>query len=227
METLLEFSGATAYVGVGLLAMAESGLFVGLLVPGETAMILAGVLVARGHAELGWMVIAASAGAIIGDSISYEVGRRFGPRLATTRLGRRVGDQNWCQARDYVGARGGRAVFFGRFLGVLRALVPAVAGWAGMRYRAFLTFNIAGGLIWSTGTILLGVLAGRSWQLVETWVGRISLVGAGLVIAVLFFLVARWSRVQRRGDRAPPGEASSESLCRSRAAGRPLGESNH
>jgi len=227
MESVLEFTGVAAYIAVGLLAMAESGLFVGLFVPGETAMILGGVLVSRGHAELGWMVIAASVGAVIGDSISYELGRRFGHRLVATRLGRRVGEPNWSRAREYVGRRGGRAVFFGRFLGVLRALVPAVAGWAGMRYGSFLTFNIAGGLIWASGTILLGVLAGRSWQLVETWVGRIGLVGACLVIAVVIFLIARWIRAQGRGDRAPPGETPNESLSRSGADGQPLAKSDH
>src|ERR671918_2501082 len=99
MESLLEFTGAAAYVGLGLLAMAESGLFVGLFVPGETALILGGVLVSRGQAGLGWMIMAACLGAVAGDSISYEVGRRFGPRLSTTRLGVRVGKENWQRAR--------------------------------------------------------------------------------------------------------------------------------
>ena len=198
MESVLEFTGVAAYIAVGLLAMAESGLFVGLFVPGETAMIFGGVLVSRGHAELGWMIIAASVGAVIGDSISYELGRRFGQRLGATRLGRRVGEPNWSRAREYVGRRGGRAVFFGRFLGVLRALVPAVAGWAGMRYGSFLTFNIAGGLIWASSTILLGVAAGSSWHLVEAWVGRIGLLGAGLVTAAVFVLATRWMKRQQR-----------------------------
>ena len=209
MESLLEFSGLAAYIGVGLLAMAESGLFVGILVPGETAMILGGVLVSQGHAELGWMLVAASAGAITGDSISYELGRRFGPRLTTTRLGRRIGAENWERARRYTRARGGRAVFFGRFVGVLRALVPAVAGWAGMRYRSFLSFNVAGGIVWATGTLLLGVVAGRSWHVVERWVGRTSLIAAAVVLLAVIALVARWTRSQHRKSREPPKAADA------------------
>jgi len=144
------------------------------------------------------MVIAASVGAVIGDSISYELGRRFGQRLGATRLGRRVGEPNWSRAREYVGRRGGRAVFFGRFLGVLRALVPAVAGWAGMRYRSFLTFNVAGGLLWATGTILLGVAAGSSWHIVEAWVGRAGWLGTGLVAAAVLVVATRLIKRQQR-----------------------------
>jgi membrane protein DedA with SNARE-associated domain len=212
MESILEFTGAAVYVGIGLLALAESGLFIGLLVPGETAMILGGVLVSRGQGEIGWILLAACLGAVAGDSISYELGRRFGPRLVSTRIGRRVGEPNWQRAREYVKSRAGRAVFFGRFVGVLRALVPAVAGWAGMKYRSFLTFNVAGGLVWATGTILLGVLAGHSWQIVERWVGRASLATAALVFGLVLLLILKWIRSQRRGD-GNTNESAAFEIC--------------
>lgn len=203
MESLLEFTGVAAYVLVGLLAMAESGFFVGVVVPGETAMILGGVLVSQGHADLGWMLAAASLGGVVGDSISYEIGRRFGPRLMTTRLGRRVGEERWDRARDYVKARGGRAVFFGRFVGVLRALVPAMAGWAAMPYRSFLGFNVAGGVIWATGSIMIGVVAGRSWELVEAWVGQASVIVAiGVVVGLVFVFTFKRVRSERQPLRA-------------------------
>jgi len=209
MESLLDLAGASAYVLVGLLAAAESGLFVGLLVPGETAMILAGVLAAQGRAEVGWLFLAACLGAVIGDAISFEIGRRYGARLTHTRLGRRVGDARWCRARDYVQTRGGRAVFFGRFVGVLRALVPAVAGWAGMPIRSFLIFNIAGGALWAGGCIMAGVAAGRSWRVVERWVGLGSLAVAAAVIALLAGVLIAKSRADRK-SRAPPAATSEE-----------------
>jgi len=185
MELLVQFTGVVLIVVIGLMAMAESGLFVGLVVPGETVMLLGGALAWQGRASLLWVIVAACLGGIVGDSVSYEVGRRFGPRLISTRLGRRVGDERWRRARHYVRTRGGRAIFFGRFVGVFRALVPAVAGWARVPYGSFLLFNIAGGLIWGTGIILLGAAAGESWRLVERWVGLGGLILAAALTAVL------------------------------------------
>jgi len=199
VESLLDFAGAGAYSLVGFLAMAESGLFVGLVIPGETAMILAGVLVFQGRVDLGWILLVACAGAVAGDAISFEIGRRYGARLAQTNLGRRVSAAQWRRARNYVRARGGRAVFFGRFVGVLRALVPAVAGWAGMPIRSFLVFNVAGGVLWAGGTILMGVAAGGSWRAIERWIGIGSMTaGAGVALAVVVVIGCILVRGRRR-----------------------------
>lgn len=158
-------------------------------------MLLGGVLVYQGRASLGIMLVAGCAGAIIGDSIGYEIGRKFGHKLRNGRLGRKVGRQRWDHALEYVKRRGGRAVFFGRFVGVLRALVPAVAGSAGMPYRSFLLFNVAGGIIWASGFILLGLAAGGSYALVERWAGRASLLLLLiLAVALAIGVAARWVR---------------------------------
>jgi membrane protein DedA with SNARE-associated domain/membrane-associated phospholipid phosphatase len=205
MTTLLELTSPWAYVVVAGLAAAEASAFVGLFIPGEAAMLLGGVLVFQGRVALGWMLLAGCLGAIAGDSIGFEIGRHFGSRLERTRLGRRIGQHRWDRARDYVRRRGGRAVFFGRFVGVLRALVPAVAGTAGIPYKTFLAFNVAGGVIWASGFILLGVAAGNSYRIVEAWAGRASLVLLVLVaLALLIGFGARWVQqhenelVQRR-----------------------------
>jgi undecaprenyl-diphosphatase len=193
MHALLGLASPWAYIVVGLLAAAEAAAFVGLFIPGEAAMLLGGVLVYQGRVELAPMLIAGCVGAMVGDSIGYEIGRRWGPRLERSRLGQRVGEKRWERAREYVRSRGGRAVFFGRFVGVLRALVPAIAGSAGVPYGTFLIFNVAGGILWATSFILLGVVAGGSWHVVEAWAGRASL--ALLVLIVLAAAVvaaARW-----------------------------------
>jgi len=195
IDFLLRLADPWAYVLIGVLAAAEAAAFVGLFIPGEAAMLLGGVIVSQGRAGLGWMLLAASAGAVIGDSIGYEIGRHFGSRLQTTRLGRRIGEKRWQRAHDHVRKRGGRAVFFGRFVGVLRALVPAIAGSAGIPYTRFFVFNAAGGIIWACGLVLLGAVAGSSYQVVERWAGRATAVLAGIVIlAVALSLAARWIR---------------------------------
>jgi membrane protein DedA with SNARE-associated domain/membrane-associated phospholipid phosphatase len=194
VDWLLSLAYPWAYVTVAVLAAAEAAAFAGLVIPGETAMLLGGVLVFQGRADLAPMLAAGCLGALAGDSIGYEIGRRFEARVRDSRLGRRVGAERWDRAEDYVRRRGGKAVFFGRFVGVLRALVPAMAGMARMPYRTFLVYNAAGGILWATGFILLGVAAGGSWHLVERWAGRAALLLLALLAgAVVAFLGARYA----------------------------------
>ncbi len=163
------------------LTLAEAAAFVGLLIPGETALLVAGVLANRGELSLTWVIVCATAGAIIGDSIGYEIGRHLGPRMRSSRLGRKVGAERWTKAHDFVHARGGKAIFLGRFVGLLRALVPAVAGDARMHYRTFLVWNVAGALVAQPALILAGYAAGSSYHRVEKYLGRGSLVLAAVV----------------------------------------------
>ncbi len=200
LHSILNLSSPWAYLIIGTLVALEASAFIGLFVPGEIAMLYGGVLVFEGAAELSWMIFAGALGAIIGDSIGYEIGRRFGRSLEASRLGRWVGQERWERSRVYIRKRGGRAVFLGRFVGVLRALVPAVAGDAGIRYRTFLFFNVAGGVTWVVAFVLLGAAAGGSYRAVEEYAGRASLVLAGLLVtAVVIGMVARWVQNNQQG----------------------------
>jgi membrane protein DedA with SNARE-associated domain/membrane-associated phospholipid phosphatase len=174
--------------------MAESGLFVGLVLPGEAAMLVGGLLVFQGRADLELMLAVGCTAAVAGDSLSYWIGRLAGPRLERTRLGKKIGDERWQRARRYVNEKGGRAVFFGRFVGVLRALVPALAGSARLPFRKFLPYSAAGAVMWVTALVVLGSVAGRSWRLIDRWAGRASLVA--LVVLALtgtIVLSAKWA----------------------------------
>jgi membrane protein DedA with SNARE-associated domain/membrane-associated phospholipid phosphatase len=193
LDSAASLASPWAYVVLGLLAAAESAAFVGLAIPGETAMLLGGVLASRGRVSLGVMMAAGAIGAVVGDSIGYEIGRVAGRPLKDSRLGRRVGQARWDKAEAYLRAKGGRAVFLARFVGVLRALVPALAGMSGMPYRTFLPWNLAGGIIWAPGFVLLGYLAGGSYQRVERIAGRASLLLLLLlVLAAAVVGAARW-----------------------------------
>jgi membrane protein DedA with SNARE-associated domain/membrane-associated phospholipid phosphatase len=194
MHTVLELSHPWGYVAVGLFAMAESGLFVGLVLPGEAAMLIGGLLVYEGRADLALMIAAGCSGAIAGDSLSYWIGRLAGPRLERSRLGQKIGERRWRRARHFFSEKGGRAVFFGRFVGVLRALLPAIAGSAGLPFRRFIPYSVAGAVAWVATFVALGSVAGGSWRLIDRWAGRASLV-ALLLLAVGGFIVlaARWA----------------------------------
>jgi membrane protein DedA with SNARE-associated domain/membrane-associated phospholipid phosphatase len=185
LHGIADLASPWGYIIIGCLATGESAAFIGLAFPGETAMLLGGFLANQGNAKLGVMIVVAAAGAIIGDSIGYEIGRHLGPSLRRSRLGRRVGEPRWKRGEDYLRAKGGRAVFFGRWVGVLRALVPTLAGMARMRYRTFLPWNAAGGILWASAFVVLGYVAGNSYDRIGRIAGR-----AGLLLLILFVLAA-------------------------------------
>src|SRR5919204_6100457 len=189
LDTAAQLASPWAYIVLALLAAAESAAFVGLAVPGETAMLLGGFLGYQHRVSLPVMMAAGIIGAVVGDSLGYQIGRLFGEPLKHSRLGRRVGPDRWAKGEAYLRERGGKAVFLGRFVGLLRALVPALAGMSRMPYRTFLPWNLAGGIIWAPGFVFLGYLAGSPWRRVERGAGRARLLLL-LVVVVIGALVA-------------------------------------
>jgi membrane-associated protein len=161
------------------------------------------LLVAGFAAHEGWialwpMVVVAVGSAALGDSVGYEVGRRLGPALRSSRLGRRVGESRWRRTDTFLLRYGGRAVLLGRFTAVLRALIPGMAGMARMPYlRTFLPWNLAGAAIWGTGCVLLGY--GFSASL--TAVGRDLTYGPIALIAVAVAVLILPSVRKRHPDR--------------------------
>ena len=193
LDSLGSLAGPIAYLVVAALAALEASALVGLFIPGELALLTGGYIAHQGNANLGVMMGVAATGAIAGDSLGYEIGRRFGPALQRSRLGRKVGAERWDRAEAYLEAKGGRAIFAGRFIGVLRALVPAVAGATRMPYRQFLAWNALGAVIWAPGTVFVGYLAGSSYKRVEHYAGPAGLVLLGAAAAVTaVVLTARW-----------------------------------
>ena len=198
VDPILNLHGPPAYALVGALVFSEAALFVGFVLPGETAALLGGVLAHRQQVSLAGMAAVAVAAAIIGDSVGYEVGRHFGTRLVGTRLFARR-QQGLVRAQQTLRAMGGRAVFLARFTAFLRAVMPGLlAGTARMPYRRFLAFNAAGGLIWAVGFTLLGYLAGASYQKVEKIAGRASAALLAILILALLIVLIRRRRPHER-----------------------------
>ena len=170
----------------GLLVFAEDAIFIGFVIPGETAAVLAGVGAGLGHVALPLSLAVVVLAAIVGDSVGYEVGRRFfGPRVLTgpllARHRRRIE-----RAQAFLRRRGGIAVFLGRFTAFFRAMMPALAGASRMPYRKFLAWNAVGGLVWGTIFVVVGYAAGASYHQVEKQVGRGIAIGlAAVVVAAL------------------------------------------
>ena len=193
MDFLFDLAGPVAILLVFAFAVAEGGLLIGLFLPGEAPLIIAGVLAYQGRVSFVVVLVAACLGAVVGDSLGYWIGRRYGRRLEVTKVGRKVGRERWERSRTYVRERGGKAVFIGRFVSIFRTLAPPVAGSAHMPYRRFLAWNVPAALIFASGLVLAGYLAGSSWHLLEGYLGQASLVILiVLVVLVVFVIAARW-----------------------------------
>jgi membrane protein DedA with SNARE-associated domain len=192
---VLSLSGVLAYAVIGGLVFAEAALFVGFVLPGETAALLGGVLASTGHLALGLVLVVVVVAAVVGDSVGFEVGRAFGPRLLEVRPLRRH-RARLETAQAYLRTRGGRAVVLGRWTAFLRAVMPALAGASRMPYPRFLAFNAFGGVVWGVGVTLAGYFAGTSYQLVAT---RLSEGGAILGALVVLAALWAWHRHRRAG----------------------------
>jgi membrane-associated protein len=201
LDSLLDVPPVLAYVLVTCLVFGEDALFVGFVLPGEMAAVLGGVIASRGNAALWLMMLLVVLAAIAGDSVGYEVGKYAGPRLLDVRVFRNKRSELEA-AQNLLRRRGSTAVFLGRFIAFFRAVVPALAGAARMPYRRFLTFNAAGGIVWGSGFVLLGYLAGNSYEAVAKAAGRDIAVAIG-VLGLLSIIAwhVRKSRGTRRAGR--------------------------
>lgn len=193
VDRVLGLPGWLVLLVTGLVVFVEDAVFVGFVVPGETVALLAGAAAKLGHVSLTGVLVVVVVAAIVGDSVGYEVGRHFGPRILDLPiLARRR--ERLDRARDFLARRGGSAVFLGRWVAFFRAVMPALAGTARMPYGRFLAFNAAGGLAWGVTVVLLGYAAGASYAQVEKYVGRDA---ALVVVAVVVIALVVW-RIRRR-----------------------------
>jgi membrane protein DedA with SNARE-associated domain len=196
---------AYGYLAVFIFVGVES---LGIPVPGETMLVTAAIYAGTtGRLSIFWVIVASSAGAIVGDNIGYAIGRTGGYRLLK-RYGRYIRlEENRLRLGQYLFRKHGpKVVFFGRFVSVLRIFAAFLAGVNRMNWRLFLIFNAAGGIIWSTiygvGAFLLGK------QLLQLS-GRVDLVlaivGVAVIVTVIIFLRRNEARLQREADKAMPG----------------------
>lgn len=187
------------YVLVALIVFAEDALFVGFVLPGETAAILGGVSAKFGHTTVAWMVLLVCLAAIIGDTVGYEVGKHLGARLLESeRMAKHSGRID--SARDLLRRRGGSAVFLGRWTAFFRAMMPALSGASRMHYPKFLAWNALGGIAWGVTVVVAGYLAGASYERVGRYLGQ----GAAMVVAaVVVVALVVWHLRRERHTDAP------------------------
>ena len=183
-DGLLHASPLVVMCIVFALVFAEDALFIGFVIPGETAAVVGGVFASRGDLPLWSMIMIVISAAILGDTVGYEIGKHLGPRIMALKLldKRRAQLQ---KAEDFLARRGGLAVFLGRFTAFFRAVMPALAGLSRMPYRRFAIRNFTGGIIGGALFVTLGFIAGNSYEELAHAVGRGAAVVVGVVVVVI------------------------------------------
>ncbi len=202
------------YLVVGAATFLENSVGAGLVVPGETLVIVGGFYASVGQLTLPWVAAVSCVGAVLGDNLGYLIGRRFG-RALLERHGARVllTPDRLAAAEAYYRAHGGKTVFLGRFVPVVRSVGFIVAGVSRMRWRRFAAYDVAGAVLWGVGHTVLGFVLGEGYKRAGTYLRLAGLV-ALLVLAILVGgskLVAGRRKIGRGpGGEPVPGEDEPE-----------------
>ncbi|MGV1048762.1 MAG: bifunctional DedA family/phosphatase PAP2 family protein [Solirubrobacterales bacterium] len=185
LEDVSETLGAWTYLLVGVFAFAETGAFVGLVVPGETVMLLGGAVAGQGAIDIYLLIAIAWFSAWLGDTTSFFLGRRLG-REFVMRHGPRVGisHERFEKVEDYFSRHGGKTIFIGRFISLVRAFAPFIAGSSGMSYRAFVPYSILGTGLWASAHILVGYFFSRSIETAGKYAAKGAFLLATLIVVV-------------------------------------------
>ena len=191
-QLLLDVGGSLGkwtYLLVAGFAFLETGAFVGLIAPGETAMILGGVVAGQGTISIITLIAVTWAAAVAGDCLSYWLGRRLG-RQFIVRHGARfqMTEDRLATVEEFFDRHGGKAILVGRFVGLVRAIAPFLAGSGRMSFRRFIPYDVLGAGLWATTFLMLGYLFGRSLGTVLK-VAKQGALGLGIAISVVFAVV--------------------------------------
>jgi len=151
---------AFGYSALFAIIFVETGLLVGFFLPGDTLLFSAGILASKGILDLGLVILVCSVAAVVGDSVGYWLGRKYGKRLFDKKEGMFFKRENLEVARAFYEKHGGKTIFFARFVPVVRTFAPVLAGVGEMDYKKFLSFNVFGGIFWVAFVALAGYFIG-------------------------------------------------------------------
>lgn len=158
LEGLIKWGGMLVLI---IIVFAETGLLVGFFLPGDSLLITAGLLASQGYLDIVWMNISLILAAIIGDTVGYWFGRKTGPRIFKREKSRFFAKDHLLKAQEFYEKHGGKTIIYARFVPFARTFAPIVAGVGQMEYKKFLTYNIAGGILWVVSMSLLGYFFGN------------------------------------------------------------------
>lgn len=180
----------------GVFIMLETTILLGLIVPGDTVVLVASTAV-DSPAEYWALIVTVIVGALTGASLGFAIGRFFGPRVRASRLAARIGEKNWVRAENFLDHRGGAAVFISRFVPVLHSLTPLVVGMSRLRYRTFMIWLTPACIIWAFAYVTVGSLAAEGYRSIAEQLDYAAFIFVG-VIAGFWLLVFAVKKVLDR-----------------------------
>jgi undecaprenyl-diphosphatase len=203
-QVLEDISGALGkwtYVLVTVLAFLETGAFIGLVAPGEAAVIVGGVVAGQGEIDIRLLIGLVWFAAFAGDSVSFYLGHRLGREFLVKHGPRfKITEPRLEQVEKYMNVHGGKTILVGRFIGLVRALAPFIAGSSKMPYRRFMPYDIIGSGLWAATFCLLGYIFSNNLQEVIHWAERgVLFFGwfVGTIVAIVY-LVRRFRKPEER-----------------------------
>lgn len=182
--------------GIGMLL--ETSILVGLIVPGDTIVLVSATGIADWPQYFA-LLVTVILGSLTGESVGFALGRYFGPRIQASKLGKRLGQHHWVRAETYLDRRGGIAVFVSRFLPVLHALIPLTVGMSTMRYRKFLAWTAPACVLWAVAYVSVGALAAGSYRQLSAQLHFAGYFFVG-VIAVFLVLVLLVKKIVTKAE---------------------------
>lgn len=150
------------YIGILGIVFAESGLFIGFFLPGDSLLFTAGFLASQGYLDIATLCLLSFIGAVAGDSFGYAFGKKVGPKIFTKDDSLFFHKEHIARAQHFYEKHGPKTIIIARFMPIVRTFAPILAGVGSMKYRTFLTYNIVGALLWAVGLSLLGFFLGNS-----------------------------------------------------------------
>ncbi len=209
------------YIGILAVIFAESGLFFGFFLPGDSLLITVGLLASQGIFDIAILVPALAIAAIAGDSVGYWTGHKWGKKLFRKESSVFFHKKNLIKAQKFYEKHGGKTIVLARFLPFIRTFAPIVAGIADMKYRSFLFYNIIGGLLWAVGITLLGYYLGSIIPDIELYL--LPIIVVVVVASVLPAAIHMWRDPEHRKDFMEMADRMEEKLFKTKD-GKPHGE---
>ncbi len=204
---LTQLIQTVGYIGMFGIVFVETGLLVGFILPGDTLLLTAGILAAAGKLSLPLTMIVCAAGSICGDQLGYYIGRSLGPRVFTRPESRFFNPENVVKAKGFFDRYGLITILIARFIPVIRAFAPTMAGASAVPYRTFLMLSVIGGILWGTSMTALGYFLGQLLgpKQLEQYILIVLAVGilVGVVPSLLHLL---------RGSRKPAAKQTANEI---------------
>lgn len=182
-ELIHSFGPTAGYFLLTAIIFAESGLFFGFFLPGDSLLFTAGFLASQGFFNIVLLVILMATAAITGDSVGYWFGKKVGKKLFQKEDSRFFKKKHLEAANRFYEKHGGKTIILARFMPAVRTFVPIVAGAAEMSYHKFITFNVVGGLLWGAGLTLAGFFLGKAIPNVDRYL--LPIIAAIVIASVL------------------------------------------